>query len=460
MSLSKWPRIQRRVSLLMLQSPICQRRPVQSFSNSPTKHAVDSSARRIAVIGGGFAGVATAWHLLQCASSDNPIELTLFDAYGIAAGGSGAAAGLLHPFTPRGKVLWRGMEAFEDALKLVEVAERAASDGDRFVWRHGLLRKATSPKQAADFSKLAKMQRNSSPFEMKHSDDVVLLTMDDACRLVPGLALSPEEEDDDVGTAAMLASRGLVLHPGRYLKALWQSCQTVPYGHATLHVEAIKSLEELTGEHEAVVVAAGAAVGSVQETQPVARLLDLCQGYSLEMCVKGNESTMEYPHGAPSLLGSPYIAMQGTTRGVIGATQQHNVSDDVAWNVLGPGGLASPPFVTENHTNNDAADIKARNQAIETLQQGANALWPPLATGWKVERVSSGVRALPPRTMQGSIPLAGRLPSQGDRQWWLIAGLGARGLVYHAWLGRLLAQAVITRDEGLLPSELLRWKNM
>ena len=38
-----------------------------------------------------------------------------------------------------------------------------------------------------------------------------------------------------------------------------------------------------------------------------------------------------------------------------------------------------------------------------------------------------------------------------------MGGLGARGLVYHAWLGELLAQAVLNDDEGFLPEELLRW---
>lgn len=32
------------------------------------------------------------------------MQLQLFDAFGLGAGGSGAAAGLLHPYTPRGKV--------------------------------------------------------------------------------------------------------------------------------------------------------------------------------------------------------------------------------------------------------------------------------------------------------------------------------------------------------------------
>lgn len=43
-------------------------------------------------------------------------------------------------------------------------------------------------------------------------------------------------------------------------------------------------------------------------------------------------------------------------------------------------------------------------------------------------------------------------------RWWIVGGLGARGLVYHAWLGQQLASAVLAADESCLCTELLRWK--
>lgn len=100
-------------------------------------------------------------------------------------------------------------------------------------------------------------------------------------------------------------------------------------------------------------------------------------------------------------------------------------------------------------------------------------------------QVKSGVRALPARgAHSGSIPYAGRVPGgptattqqQGTAEpagrtaepagrtptaggnWWFVGGLGARGLVYHAWLGKVLAEAALTGDEGALPEELLRWR--
>eukprot|EP00959_Pyramimonas_sp_CCMP1952_P369985 7748977-Pyramimonas_sp.AAC.1 len=44
---------------------------------------------------------------------------------GIGEGASGIAAGLLHPFSPRGKTIWRGMDGYNATLRLLEVAENA-----------------------------------------------------------------------------------------------------------------------------------------------------------------------------------------------------------------------------------------------------------------------------------------------------------------------------------------------
>ena len=41
-----------------------------------------TGCRRYAVIGGGLAGVATAWHLLRLATPSSPVQLDLFDPAG------------------------------------------------------------------------------------------------------------------------------------------------------------------------------------------------------------------------------------------------------------------------------------------------------------------------------------------------------------------------------------------
>lgn len=61
----------------------------------------------------------------------NPKELKLdvdiFDDVGIGGGASGVAGGLIHPYSPKVKPLWRGEQCWRECLHLLSVAEAAAS---------------------------------------------------------------------------------------------------------------------------------------------------------------------------------------------------------------------------------------------------------------------------------------------------------------------------------------------
>lgn len=93
------------------------------------------------------------------------------------------------------------------------------------------------------------------------------------------------------------------------------------------------------------------------------------------------------------------------------------------------------------------------------------------------------MRAIAPRTHIGKLPMLGRIypiESLGERQsdatcsslkepecvceharcseWWLCVGLGARGLVYHAMVAEMLANAVVASDPSLIPAEFRSWQ--
>ena len=74
---------------------------------------------RVAVVGGGLAGLGTAVHLLSAA--DSPLTaLHVYDAAVPGEGGASAvAAGLLHPFTPRSKEIWRGSDGYAASFELL-----------------------------------------------------------------------------------------------------------------------------------------------------------------------------------------------------------------------------------------------------------------------------------------------------------------------------------------------------
>lgn len=74
----------------------------------------------VCIIGGGLSGMAAAAYM----SEHGNVNITVMDR--ARPGLSSVEAGLLHPFTPKGKLIWRGVEGMELTLNLLQ---RAASKG-------------------------------------------------------------------------------------------------------------------------------------------------------------------------------------------------------------------------------------------------------------------------------------------------------------------------------------------
>jgi glycine/D-amino acid oxidase-like deaminating enzyme len=335
-------------------------------------------------------------------------------------------------------------------------------------------------------------------------------------------AAAPPSPADAAACAGLHIPNGLTLHPARYMSALWAACQRRAAARgdgsrATLRVQAIGSVSELHAGAwgpfgGGVVVAAGAAVGSLSEFQgPSGQLpLDNCQGYTLDLAppaeltagddaASGQQAAaaaaafggvVQFPAGAPSLLGTPYIASQAGQLLVVGATKSHGwsgpralaecgrVIDAAAYQRdmaeaaaaltaarLGGGSSGAGEGSSPGHRDEVSA-------AVHELLEGGAANWPPLLQ-WRLQGVRTGVRALPPRTNAGTVPFMGRwsTDSAGDEgdegssesgsgapPTWLYVGLGGRGLVYHAWLGRCAALAALSGSEEPLPKETLWWR--
>lgn len=99
--------------------------------------------------------------------------------------------------------------------------------------------------------------------------------------------------------------------------------------------------------------------------------------------------------------------------------------------------------------------------ALQELLPKASSVYPSIKD-WTFAGARAGLRAMPPLTSHGSLPLLGCINDLvGANQtckYWLFGGLGSRGLLYHGWLGKLIAQAVLSGNEDLIPSELTSWR--
>ena len=168
----------------------------------------------------------------------------------------------------------------------------------------------------------------------------------------------------------------------------------------------------------------------------------LCVGAGLQRFVPGlwldlvDGTTLTLEPGsaavaAPSLAAVPYLVSHGPGRCAIGATW---------FRPAAPGQRTGAAPTTE-------AELLA----------AARAIWPPLG-GWNVAGAARGTRAVSKRTHQGAVPYCGRVDRPAPNTW-VLGGLGSRGLLYHAWLGRLVAQGLLEGSDSHLPAPLVRWKS-
>uniref|UniRef100_A0ACD6AB10 Uncharacterized protein n=1 Tax=Avena sativa TaxID=4498 RepID=A0ACD6AB10_AVESA len=130
---------------------------------------------RYAVLGAGFAGISVAWHLLKHSSKDSLVSVDVYDENGVGGGASGVSGGLLHPYSPKAKLLWRGAEFWKESMGLLHSAEQAnvtagsdgaSQDDEALIWRRGILRPPTTEK-AADI--LLEIECSELPPELQPS---------------------------------------------------------------------------------------------------------------------------------------------------------------------------------------------------------------------------------------------------------------------------------------------------
>ncbi|KAJ9557989.1 hypothetical protein OSB04_012603 [Centaurea solstitialis] len=413
--------------------------PAAAVSSSSNLH---QRSLRYAVLGAGFAGLSVAWHLLEQSPIGLHICVDVLDDVGIGGGASGVSGGLLHPYSPKVKPLWRAAECWEESLRLLSIAETATcskelgfnnaqTSNGNIARRRGILRPAVSLK-------------NMSVMNDKNAQNslagcrVQCINEDEAHTLVPNICVP--------SNSAFYMPDAVNVHPQRYLEALFVACETlakqvsaVDIGEKEInfHKRAIGNLLELEGEYDAVIVCLGARSTFLPELS--GRLpLRICRGVTAHMHLPQNISE-EVPEHSPSILSDAWLAIQNPRNLYLGSTWE--------WKSC-------------NYAQNVSTEEALK--ALEELLPKAAAVYPPIVK-WAFEGASGGLRAMPPLTGNGSLPLLGRIDdfiSQTHAsKFWLFSGLGSRGLLYHAWLGKLMAQAVLACDEGVIPSELTSWKS-
>lgn len=249
-------------------------------------------SRRVAIIGAGYAGLATAWYLLNLQKS---FEITFFDPSGYGGQASRVSAGLVHKYSGLHSKLNRfGKEAEAESHLLFDIAERFSDQP--IILNQGILRLALDSKQELNFQNCA-----------DRYDDVEWLSIEKCQNLDPLLPSFP----------GILIKSGLSIDTANYLKGLYLAC--VEKG-ARLVPEKVCDLKSLSS-FDIKIVTVGAASSQFPE-------LSLLKVHP----VKGQIIELAWPKNLPSLplslIGQVYLCMnRDKSAVVVGATYEHQFSD-------------------------------------------------------------------------------------------------------------------------------------
>ena len=303
---------------------------------------------RVAILGAGLCGLATATHFLSAKKTED-LEIVIFDPAPLGENASGLSAGLFHPFPgAHAKLVRDGKEGQKATLELVDVAERAS--GEKIAKNTGLLRIAISQKQLEDFSHCAKQY-----------EDVRWFGGEECQQLIPCLLPNP----------GIFIESAFVIQTKKYLGGLWKYCAASGVRWEPTLVTTLKTLSDF----DVIVVATGAAVKLLPELSHI-----------LIKPIKGQILEIEWPSFLPPLKvplnSEAYLVMSlDKKKCFVGATFERSFDSaapdmETARTYLQPKMLSLIPGLEEAKILNCHSGLRAATpQHQPLLEQPLNGCW-------------------------------------------------------------------------------------
>ena len=205
--------------------------------------------------------------------------------------------------------------------------------------------------------------------------------------------------DVDEKPEGFFIKSGMTIDAPAYLGHLWRACEQKG---AMLHITRIEDFARLS-HYDAIILCAGAS--------------------------------------SPELTSLPAQKIKG---------QLLIAKADIPRSVIGKGYIAKSSqgcILGSTYERAFSSEEPDRQRAEEEILPKIAAFYPE-AKSWQIETCLAGVRL----ARRGHyFPIVRKL----DERKWIFTALGSRGLLYHAFLGKMLASAVVRSDENMLRRELL-----
>jgi glycine/D-amino acid oxidase-like deaminating enzyme len=413
--------------------------------------------RRIVIVGGGLAGLSLTYHLLKLQAnmktkSKRKICITVMDQMPFPGmgGASAVAGGLLHPLSPKGKMVFLGEEALEAANELLTAASK---HHDKVFLRDRLYRLATSAVHVKQLSTAAEDFPHIASWKSKEEIKKIM----SYSGYDFGSFLDSEEENDMTAASGLIAgglelSNGCsVIHVPTYLKGLWQECLQLAgasdEGDGSLewtevHHRDEDSWEQCLKDFDTVVYAAGSGLfrNSAADGVPV---LGETHGSARLKNSDHKSLPVELVRGQSIELNRPSPLEVGTKKTII-------VDAFLC-------GKYATPTLEENRvligaTHEYKETPLDQNGVLREIQSRTPFLPPNLWEEDNIHRITKGWRVQSNRGAHGRLPIIGKLSNSSTYltshdDAWIFSGLSSRGILYHGIYGKWLSDMILMETE-------------
>ncbi|MCH9625863.1 MAG: tRNA 5-methylaminomethyl-2-thiouridine biosynthesis bifunctional protein MnmC [Chlamydiales bacterium] len=217
---------------------------------------------------------------------------------------------------------------------------------------------------------------------------------------IPGLHIPAEG-------GGLFIRDGLTVDTQKYLEGLWRACALL----GTQHYQTMQVPAEKLMAYDRILVALGPSTKNFPNLQDLP--ITPVKGQILEL--KWPSNLQPPPH---SLISQKYLVMDREQKKCfVGATYEHDF------------------------TSPEPDESIARAQILPKIYE-----YYPALQGAEILGCYAGFRAKP----KTNLPLVGML----NEKVYFFTGLGSRGLLYHAWVGKHVARALLTGDSKHFPPEI------
>ena len=361
---------------------------------------------------------------------------------------------LIHPLSPRGKLVYRGLEGLEASNRLIDAACQAtaleeSTSSSSIILSDTIWRVAQNPKHVQQLQETAERFPEfgtwiDSPLHLPEST-LGALKLTNGCR---------------------------VIHVPSYLQGLWKHCQEMAHNcqvslqwnqlpsseSSSSSDNTSKTLQSELESFDTVILSAGSAIFQDYLPSPEPEHKDQIHVFPIHL-VRGQ--SIEFQRQSPS--------DNEEENDIPDSSSSSSFSDALlCGKYISP--LPGPPGhrVLVGATHEFQKEAASSETVLDDMQRATEFMAPELwqeSGEYRVDRMTLGYRVQSQRGAHGRLPLIGKLTLPqflpNHENTWIYTGLSSRGLLYHALFADILVDAAWCKNEALLEEkypELQWWK--